>query len=348
MRMTTAARWLAGTACAAMLAGTAPARAADSLSIAVGGGNIIAYLPLTLADELGYFKEAGLSVTINDVQTGTKMAEALVGGSADIGFGSYEHVLHLRPKGLDIVCIMLINHTYGAVIGLTKARAATYHAPADLKGYQMGVIAPGSALDVALQLLITKGGLTHDDVVSIGVGAGAGAIAAMKSGRLDGISHADPVISRLIQDGDIVPIVDTRTEEGIKYLYNGLFAGSAVLSKESVTKDHAQTVQAFMTQIIRAFRFMKTAPIDQVMALVPPAYYGPDKDIYQRTLLSNRQSEGVLTVDGTTDTASAKTTLMDLATFDPLLRGHEQSFDLAASIDNRFVDAANRALGPTK
>lgn len=331
-----------------LLAGPRAATAAENLSIAVGGANIVAYLPLTIANELGYFKEAGVEVTINDVQSGTKMAEALVGGSADIGFGSYEHVLHLRPKGLDVVCIMLINHTYGAVIGLTKEHAATYKSPADLKGYRMGVIAPGSALDVALQLFITKAGLTHEDVVSVGVGAGAGAIAAMKSGRLDGISHADPVISRLIQDGDIVPIVDTRTEAGIKYLYNGLFAGSAVLSKESVTKGHAQAVQAFMTQIIRAFRFMKAAPIDQVMALVPPAYYGPDKDIYQRTLTNNRRTEGVLTEDGATDEASARTTLRDLATFDPQLKGKEAKFDLGASYDNRFVEAANRALGPAK
>src|SRR5690349_15225382 len=108
-----------------LLAGPRAATAAESLSIAVGGANIVAYLPLTIASELGYFKEAGVEVTINDVQSGTKMAEALVGGSADIGFGSYEHVLHLRPKGLDVVCIMLINHTYGAVIGLTKEHAAT-------------------------------------------------------------------------------------------------------------------------------------------------------------------------------------------------------------------------------
>ncbi|HWE72629.1 MAG TPA: ABC transporter substrate-binding protein [Stellaceae bacterium] len=331
-----------------LLAGERSAAAADSLSIAVGGANIVAYLPLTIANELGYFKAAGIDVTINDVQSGTKMAEALVGGSADIGFGSYEHVIHLRPKGLDVVCIMLINHTYGAVIGLTKEHAATYKSPADLKAYRMGVIAPGSALDVALQLLIAKAGLSHDDVASVGVGAGAGAIAAMKSGRLDGISHADPVISRLIQDGDIVPIVDTRTEAGIKYLYNGLFAGSAVLSKESVTKEHAQAVQVFMTQIIRAFRFIKTAPIDQVMALVPPAYYGPDKDIYQRTLTSNRTSEGVFTVDGATDEASARTTLHDLATFDPLLKGKEGAFNIGASYDNRFVEAANRTLDAAK
>jgi NitT/TauT family transport system substrate-binding protein len=331
-----------------LLAGERSAAAAESLSIAVGGANIVAYLPLTIANELGYFKAAGIDVTLNDVQSGTKMAEALVGGSADIGFGSYEHVIHLRPKGLDVVCIMLINHTYGAVIGLTKEHAATYKSPADLKGYRMGVIAPGSALDVALQLLIAKAGLSHDDVVSVGVGAGAGAIAAMKSGRLDGISHADPVISRLIQDGDIVPIVDTRTEAGIKYLYNGLFAGSAVLSKESVTKEHAQAVQAFMTQIIRAFRFMKTAPIDQVMALVPPAYYGPDKEIYQRTLISNRTSAGVFTAGGATDEASARTTLHDLATFDPQLKGKEDAFNIGASYDNRFVEAANRTLDAAK
>jgi NitT/TauT family transport system substrate-binding protein len=328
--------------------GGAPAHAADSLAVAVGGRNIIAYLPLTLADELGYFKEAGLDVSINDVGSGTKMAEALVGGSAEIGFGSYEHVLHLRPKGLDIVCITLFNHTYGAVVGLDKAHAANYRSPKDLKGLHIGVIAPGSSMDVALQLLLAKDGLGHDDVSVIGVGAGASAIAAMKSGQLDGIVHADPIISRLVQDGDIVPIVDTRTEAGIKYLYNGFFAGSAVLSRESVIVAKPQAVQAFTTQVIRAFRFMQHAPIDDVMKLVPAEYYGTDADIYRRTLVNNRNSPGVFAPSGAVDAESARATLYDLAVFDPALKGHEKEFDLAASYDNRFVDAANRQLGPAK
>jgi len=78
------------------------------------------------------------------------------------------------------------------------------------------------------------------------------------------------------------------------------------------------------------------------------AYYGPDKDIYQRTLTNNRESEGVFTIDGTVDEASARTTLRDLATFDPQLKGKEETFDLGASYDNRFVEAANRALSPAK
>src|ERR1700742_2092335 len=103
-----------------------------------------------------------------------------------------------------------------------------------------------------------------------------------------------------------------------------------------------------MTQIIRSFRFMKTAPIDEVMKLVPPQYYGPDKDIYRHTLTSNRESEGVFTTDGSTDEASARTTLRDLATFDPLLKGKEDTFNIGASYENRFVAAANQALGAAK
>ena len=328
--------------------GIAQARAADEISVAVGGKNIIAYLPLTLADELGYFKDAGVAVTINDVGSGTKMAEALVGGSAEIGFGSYEHVLHLRPKGIDVVLITLFNHTYGVVAGLDKAHAATYHSPKDLKGLRMGVIAPGSSMDVALQLLLAKDGLGHDDVSVIGVGAGAGAIAAMKSGQLDGIVHADPIISRLLQDGDIVPIVDTRTEAGIKYLYNGFFAGSAVLTREAVIKAKPKAVQEFTTAVIRAFRFMQHAPVDEVMKLVPKEYYGPDSDIYRQTLITDRDVPGIFAPSGAIDVDSARTTLNDLAIFDPVLKGHEKDFDIAASYDNRFVDEANRKLGPTK
>ena len=38
----------------------------SNLKIGVGGQGQIIYLPLTLADQLGYFKDEGLSVEIND------------------------------------------------------------------------------------------------------------------------------------------------------------------------------------------------------------------------------------------------------------------------------------------
>ena len=54
----------------------------QKVSIAVGGKNLLYYLPLTIAEQLGYFKEEGLQVEISDFAGGSKALQALVGGSA--------------------------------------------------------------------------------------------------------------------------------------------------------------------------------------------------------------------------------------------------------------------------
>src|SRR3989475_8784503 len=48
--------------------------------IAVGGKTALYYLPLTLTERLGYFKDEGLNVRISDFPGGTRSLEAVVGG----------------------------------------------------------------------------------------------------------------------------------------------------------------------------------------------------------------------------------------------------------------------------
>ena len=61
---------------------TAQALEKAKLSIAVGGKNLLYYLPLTIAEQLGYFKAEGLDVTIVDFAGGAKALQAVVGGLA--------------------------------------------------------------------------------------------------------------------------------------------------------------------------------------------------------------------------------------------------------------------------
>ena len=68
------------------------------LSIAVGGKNLFYYLPLTIAEQLGYFKAEGLDVTIVDFSGGARALQAVVGGSADVVSGACEHTA-ARPMG---------------------------------------------------------------------------------------------------------------------------------------------------------------------------------------------------------------------------------------------------------
>ena len=69
------------------------------LTLAVGGRNLLYYLPLTIAETLGYFKAEGLEVTIADFAGGSRALQALIGGSADVVSGAFEHTINMQLKG---------------------------------------------------------------------------------------------------------------------------------------------------------------------------------------------------------------------------------------------------------
>src|ERR1700675_1056210 len=66
--------------------------------IAVGGKTALYYLPLTITERLGYFKDEGLNVRISDFAGGTRSLEAVVGGSADVGAGAYEPTIKMQSR----------------------------------------------------------------------------------------------------------------------------------------------------------------------------------------------------------------------------------------------------------
>ena len=199
--------------------GATPARAADlekpSISLSVGGKTLVAYLPLTIAERRGYFTKEGLQVEISDFQGGAKALEALVGGSTDIVCGAYEHTLYMAAKGLSIKAIALQANSFGLVVGIQKDKAPSYQSLKDLKGMNIGVTGPGSASAIGLTMLLSKAGMTANDVSVIGVGGGAAAVASVKTGRLDAIANFDPAISLLQRDGAIKIILDTRQEKDL-------------------------------------------------------------------------------------------------------------------------------------
>src|SRR4030088_1193988 len=126
--------------------GQAPGQAVEKkqLTLAVGGRPALYYLPLTICERLGYFKEQGLDVTINDFRGGAQSLQALVGGSVDVVTGAYEHPLRLQATGHAIRAVIELGRFPGIVVGVRKEKSAGYKSAADLKGAKIGVSAPGS------------------------------------------------------------------------------------------------------------------------------------------------------------------------------------------------------------
>src|SRR5215470_2725805 len=103
-------RWIRGTAAvlAVALIASVPVSAQDrpelaKVRLAVGGQAALYYLPLTVTERLGYFKDAGLAVEISDLKGGSQALQALVGGSADVVTGAFDHTIQMAAKNQPIV-----------------------------------------------------------------------------------------------------------------------------------------------------------------------------------------------------------------------------------------------------
>src|SRR5512147_751285 len=113
--------------------------------IAVGGKTALYYLPLTITEQLGYFKDEGLNVRISDFPGGTRSLEAVVGGSADVVSGAYEHTINMQSKKIHFEAFVLTGACPQISVGIVSSRAASYKSPKDLKGLKVGISAPGSS-----------------------------------------------------------------------------------------------------------------------------------------------------------------------------------------------------------
>lgn len=190
--------------------------------LAVGGKSALYYLSLTIAERKGFFKEAGLDVEINDFQGGAKSLQALMGGSADVVAGAYEHTIRMQQRGQPIVGFALIGRGMQLAIGLRNDVAAKVKGPADIKGLKFGVTAPGSQTNMLVNFWAAKGGLKATDIVAIGVGAGASVVAAIEKGEVDGVSQSDPALTILQEKKLIKIMLDTRTMKGNQELFLSL------------------------------------------------------------------------------------------------------------------------------
>jgi NitT/TauT family transport system substrate-binding protein len=325
-----------------VLAALAPSvQAADlekpNLSLAVGGKTLVAYLPLTIAERRGYFTKEGLHIEINDFKGGSQPLEALVAGSTDIACGAYEHTLYMAAKGLSIKAIALQANSFGLVVGIGKAKAASYQSLKDLKGMKIGVTGPGSASAVGLTMLLSKAAMTADDVSIIGVGGGAAAVAAVTSGKVDAIANFDPAISLLQRDKAIKTILDTRQEKDLDYLYGGPFAASSFYADARFIERNPKTVQAFANAVSAALDWLGKASTDEIVATVPPEYYAGDRDLYRAMIENNRKR---VSPDGRISPEAAERTYNNLKGFDDRLKNAK--IDLAKTYDNTFVERAPR------
>ena len=248
--------------------------------MAVGGKSALYYLPLTLAEQLGYFKDEGLDVEINDFSGGSRSLQALIGHSADVVAGAYEHTIVMQTLAQKVQAFVLQGMNPGLELGIRKDLAAAYSWPKDLKGMTIGVSAPGSSTHMLVNHLLASVGLTADDVSIVGVGTGPQAVAAIRGGKIDALSNGEPVMSLLERSGDLKIVVETITDKGVHDVFGGTMPAATLYSRIEFIEKNPGTVQALTNAIVRALLWLQHHSTEDVLHVVPEEYLLGDRAVY--------------------------------------------------------------------
>jgi len=222
-------------------------------------------------------------------------------------------------------------------LAMSKERAAKFKGPKDLKGWKVGVTAPGSSTNMFVNNLLAKEGLKPTDVSIVGVGTGAGAVAALEKGELDALVNLDPVLTQLESTGKFVALYDTRTEKGMKDVYGGEYMASVIYITDEFVKKNPNTVQAVVNAMVRADKWIAKATPQEIVDLMPAEFKSGNPSLYKEGLLKNMIG---FSESGEMSMKASENVYKVLRQFEPSVIAAGK-IDLGSTFDNSFVKKAN-------
>ncbi|MBP9060677.1 MAG: ABC transporter substrate-binding protein [Rhodoferax sp.] len=307
----------------------------SKISLAVEGKSSFHHLPLTIAEQRGFFGAEGLEVDISDLTGDSPAALSTASASFDVVSGAYEQTISLQSRGRQFQAFVLQGRAAQIAMGISPKALPAYQSVLDLKGKKIGVSALGSSSDMVASMILARAGLTPQDVSFIGVGTGGGAVNAFRAGHIDALSNVDPVMTMLEQKGEIRIIADTRTLKGSVDVFGGPVPAGCLYASAEFIQRNPNTVQALTYAIIRALKWLQTAGPGDIIKTVPPAYLMGDRALY---LSAFNKVRGAISPDGLMADEGPRISVMALASFDSSIK--LDKIDLSKTYTNAFARKA--------
>jgi NitT/TauT family transport system substrate-binding protein len=311
----------------------------SKITIAVGGKASFYYLPLTIADHLGYFLAEGLDIDIVDYSSSVRAQQALLSGAAEVVCGAFEHLISMYSKQQFVKSFIALGRTPQMAMGVSVKSMPHYSRIADLRGKRIGIAAPGTSTNVMANAVLQRAGLVQSDVSFLGVGTASGALAAIRSGQLDAICNLEPVMTQLEQNNDIKIIADTRTLRGTQAVFGGNLPGACLYTQLEFLQNNRLIAQALSNAIVKALKWLQRAGPRDLLRSVPDSYLLGDRGLYLAIFNNLRES---ISLDGLIYDDAAKTSLKVAANFDP--QSHLERLDITKTYTNVYAKQAQLQL----
>lgn len=317
------------------------ALAQSKVTIAIGGSACLCYLPTVLAKQMGEYEKAGVNVEMVDFKGGSQALTAVLGGSADVVSGYFDHCVNLAAKGQHMQAFVIYDRYPGLTLVVSPKQTATIKSVKDLAGKRIGVSAPGSSTDHFLKFVLRKNGVDPNGVGVIGIGLGATAVAAMEQGSVDAAIMLDPAVTLLQgKNKDLKILSDTRTQKDTIDVFGGEYPGGALYTRADWIEKHPKETQALTNAIVSTLKWIHSHTPEEIMAKMPDELVGADKALYLAAL---KNTLPMYSTTGRMDPKGAQAVLAVFSQSSPEVA--KANIDLSKTYTNKFVDQAHQKLG---
>ena len=278
--------------------------------------------PLYVADELGFFREAGLRIDVQPLTDTTQMIPLLAAGQIDVTFaGATPAVFNAIAQGART---RIVAARDAAVPGCTqevhgsrRSFPAGFTDAAQLKGKRVAVTAPTTLTAFLLDVLLESAGLHTSDVTLVSMRLSESA-PALVAGQLDAVVDLDMGFSSpdVVAGPSVASLIP-----GFQYSY--IQFGRALLD------DDVRTGAAFLRAYFRGVRAFRAGTVPKAMDQLARGS-GMDPAAVRSACRDRLIETGIV------DAASVRR-MMDWALAKRFIPA---AIDPESVIDRRFIEAA--------
>ena len=237
----------------------------------------LAYMQSYIAQQNGYFREAGFAPQIIDTGGGGPDVQLVLGGRAELTVNDGAQILPALAQGQKLVCVLgllnrsIVNATISKAavqkIGLTETMTFKERIKL-LKGLKIGVTRAGALTWQLARFNLVSAGLDpNKDAQVVAVGGPPALAAALDNGAIDVMYISMPIGEKLIGEGRAISFVNNAKGDDPKlsnFLMEGLWATPDYLAANRAT------VAAAVGAYKKASQFIRKSTPEAIVASLKP------------------------------------------------------------------------------
>lgn len=235
-----------------------------------------------IADKLGYFKDAGLNVTSQLIESGPDIGPMVAGGSAPVSIQTNFMDIILKSSNINVKIVAPLAQIAGtqAVVG---SKNLELKSSKDLEGKTIG-IPSGADVKIAIDNMGKELGVDVSTIKFVNL-APSDAVVALEKGDIDAMAAWEPFITKGIQAGGKFLFSGTKSElPDKKGAVNWMSVHTTIQVTDDYLSKNPNTIKAILSALQRATEYINNNREEAIKILAPELHL----EVAELTEIMNR------------------------------------------------------------